>query len=119
MSRHTPARLDTSRAILLPVVAWLVASLAACASGPAPTPAPAPAPDGTPSPAGMQCHADAAGAAIGQQPSAAVVARARTDAGARTTRVLHPGQPATMDFRQDRLNIRLDDDGVVKSLDCG
>ncbi len=106
-------RFNPMRSALLPMTAVVVLSLAACASKPKPETG------GALPPTRMQCAADAANAAIGQPPSAAVVEQAQTDAGARTTRVLRPGQPATLDFRGDRLNIRLGDDGVVKSLDCG
>lgn len=88
-------------------------SLAACAGPPKPgTGGVLPAQE-------MQCNADAAKAAIGQTSSDAVVEQARIAAGAKTTRVLRPNQPTTLDFRHDRLNVRLDDTGVVKSLDCG
>ena len=39
--------------------------------------------------------------------------------GAKTLRVLRPGDVATMDFRQDRLNVKLDDSDVIESLACG
>lgn len=108
MSHATKLRL-----FLLPTAAALALSLAACASQPKPeTGSVLP-------PQQMQCNAEAASAAIGQSSSDVVVEKARTDSGAKTTRVLKPGQPATLDFRHDRLNIRLDDKGVVKSLDCG
>ncbi len=41
------------------------------------------------------------------------------EANARTARVLRPDDAATMDFREDRLNIRLGEDGKVDALDCG
>ncbi len=40
-------------------------------------------------------------------------------ANARTARVLRPDDAATMDFREDRLNIRLSEDGKIDALDCG
>lgn len=43
----------------------------------------------------------------------------RLDANAPTARVLRPEDAATMDFREDRLNIRLSDDGKIDALDCG
>lgn len=102
-----------TRSELLSITAATTLSLAACASTPkVQTGGVLPAQQ-------MQCNADAAKAAIGQHPSDAVVEQARISAGANTTRVLRPNQPATMDFRGDRLNVRLDDAGVVKSLDCG
>ena len=34
-------------------------------------------------------------------------------------RVLRPGDMATMDYRQDRLNIKLDEYGRINELRCG
>lgn len=91
----------------------LALSVAGCASQPKPETG------GALAPMEMQCDTDAAKAAIGQRPSDGVVEQARIDAGAKSTRVLRSDQAATLDFRGDRLNIRLADDGMVKSLDCG
>jgi hypothetical protein len=33
-------------------------------------------------------------------------------------RVIRPGDPVTMDFRSERLNINLDANGVITSLEC-
>ena len=43
----------------------------------------------------------------------------RRDAQARIARVLRPGDAATMDFREDRLNIMVDDFGQITNLTCG
>lgn len=40
-------------------------------------------------------------------------------ANARVARVLRPDDAATMDYREDRLNILLDDDGRVNGFRCG
>ncbi|MFS0771325.1 I78 family peptidase inhibitor [Sphingomonas sp. 1P08PE] len=40
-------------------------------------------------------------------------------ANARTVRILRPDDAATMDYREDRLNIMLDDNGQVSGLRCG
>ncbi|MDP1026161.1 I78 family peptidase inhibitor [Sphingomonas sp. KR1UV-12] len=40
-------------------------------------------------------------------------------ANARTARILRPDDAATMDYREDRLNILLDDGGQVDGLRCG
>ncbi|MCA0392864.1 MAG: Elastase inhibitor AFLEI Flags: Precursor [Proteobacteria bacterium] len=66
-----------------------------------------------------QCNADAVQGLVGQTGSEDVLEKARTDSGANTVRALKPGEPATMDFRQDRLDIALDEQGVIQSLRCG
>ena len=66
-----------------------------------------------------QCNADAVQGLVGQTGSEDVLEKARTDSGANTVRALKPGEPATMDFRQDRLDIALDAQGVIQSLRCG
>ena len=40
-------------------------------------------------------------------------------ANARVARVLRPDDAATMDVREDRLNITLDDGGQISGLRCG
>ncbi len=65
------------------------------------------------------CNADAVQALVGQEATEAVVAQATADSGSASVRVLKPGQAATMDFRQDRLNILTDDAGVIEQLNCG
>ena len=71
-----------------------------------------------PNPSG--CDADAARpAAIGKVATADVVDRARRDAGAQMARVLKPGQMVTMEYREGRLNIDVDDANVIINLRCG
>lgn len=106
------------RSDLLPATAAITLSLAALSLAACANP-PKVQDGGVLPPQQMQCDADAARDAIGKPPGDAVVEQARIAAGAKTTRVLRPDQSATLDFRGDRLNLRLDDAGVVKSLDCG
>lgn len=35
------------------------------------------------------------------------------------TRTLSPGQPATMDYRADRLNLMVDEKGFIQQVTCG
>lgn len=107
-----------TRSDLLSITAAITLSLAALSLAACANP-PEGQTGGVLPPQQMQCDADASTAAIGRPHSDAVVEQARIAAGAKTTRVLHPDQPAAMDFRHDRLNVRLDDAGVMKSLDCG
>jgi len=34
-------------------------------------------------------------------------------------RVIRPGDAVTLDYRPDRLNVRLDDDDVISEIGCG
>lgn len=136
MTPSTPRKLLVSA--LLP--AALAIALGACAPKPAePAAAPAetapaqtppadaeatppdmetPATDAPPSLA-AECNADAVQALVGREATEAVLEQAKTDSGARTVRALKPGEPATMDFRPDRLDVALDEKGVIQSLRCG
>lgn len=65
------------------------------------------------------CDTEAVQGLIGQQGSEAVYDKATQDAGARQYRALGPQDAATMDFREDRLNIELDDGGKITGFRCG
>lgn len=111
-------------------------ALSACAPKPAPEPAaePAPAPAQTAPPADAAatpdastgdgatmaaCNADAVQSLVGQEATEAVLEQAKTGSGAALVRALKPGEPATMEFRADRIDIRLDENNVIQSLHCG
>jgi len=84
----------------------------------------APAPETTPGTdtdkMAMQCNADAAQSFVGQQAGDDVVAQAQAAAGAKgAVRVIKPGQAVTMDFRADRLNVEVDEQGVIVRISCG
>ncbi|MCT2400536.1 I78 family peptidase inhibitor [Novosphingobium mangrovi (ex Huang et al. 2023)] len=87
-------------------------SLAACSTE-TPPPAPTPAP---PTPQG--CGAEQLGAYVGQPASDAVLARIREWRGDKPIRVLKPGSAMTMDYRPERLNIFLDDKGMIEKFQC-
>lgn len=72
-------------------------------------------------PPGMpgECNADAVQSYIGQEATEETIEQARVDSGSATVRALKPGQPATMDFRPDRLDIALDKDNIIQTLRCG
>ncbi|MBF6023183.1 I78 family peptidase inhibitor [Lysobacter niastensis] len=65
------------------------------------------------------CNAEGARWAIGQGVNDDVVNRILQDTGSRDARVLRPGQPATMDFRPDRVNVDVNDRGAITGLRCG
>lgn len=56
---------------------------------------------------------------IGLRANDTVREEVTTRSGAGTVRWLTPGMAVTMDFRADRLNAVLDQDGVVQTLRCG
>ena len=87
----------------------LLALLGACAA------APQPQVIGS----GAVCKADGLADLVGKPATADLGAQALERAGARTLRWIQPGTAVTMDFRQDRLDIHLDEQNVVKQLACG
>lgn len=90
-----------------------VLTLPACTASPPPMSDPMP-------PQTASCNAEAAKpAAIGKVATAAVIEQARRDAGARTMRVLKPGQMVTMEYAEGRLNIDVDARNVIINLRCG
>jgi hypothetical protein len=87
---------------------------------PAPYPvAPAPYPVGPAPLPPESCYADDADWALGAQASARVVERATFESGARTARVIQPGEFYTQEYRPDRLNIHVDPRGRIVDLRCG
>ncbi|NYZ61392.1 I78 family peptidase inhibitor [Luteimonas deserti] len=69
--------------------------------------------------AATPCDTEAVQALIGQAGSEALYERAMREAGARQYRALGPTDAATMDFREDRLNIDLDAGGAISGFRCG
>ena len=56
---------------------------------------------------------------FGKALSSEVEAQARRLSGAERTRVLRPGDAATMDYRSDRLNLILDAQDRLTGANCG
>lgn len=65
------------------------------------------------------CNADNVQSFIGQTYTVEVGADLQNKTGARTMRVVKPGQPVTMDLRQDRLNVGISDNNVIEIINCG
>jgi Peptidase inhibitor I78 family len=65
------------------------------------------------------CAAESVQYAIGQKTSAELGSKLVTESGSRTLRWMPPRSAATMDYRQDRLNIAYDDDMVITRINCG
>lgn len=88
------------------------------AAEPVAYPPPPPASDGEPVSV-QTCDATLAAWAIGKAPDDATVAKIIADTHSRNARVVKPGQPMTMDYRQDRVNVMLDASGKIEQLTCG
>jgi hypothetical protein len=65
------------------------------------------------------CDTSILAALVGKPFSAAVEAEAKKQSGLTNVRVIRPGMAVTMDFRPDRLNIDIDEKGVVTGFRCG
>lgn len=67
----------------------------------------------------MQCQSETLSWALGQVADEATVAKLQEQAKASRVRVIKPDMAVTMDYREDRLNIDVDDAGKIKRLHCG
>lgn len=72
-----------------------------------------------PGPQPARCDAAEASWAIGERASAPVIDRATYDSGARTARVIKPGDIVTQEYNPDRLSIYTDGSGRIRDLRCG
>ena len=97
--------------IILCLTVLAAASLAGCAST-------TPVAGGPTTPTG-KCNAEGARWAIGSAVNDDVVNRILQGTGSRDARVLRPGQMATMDFREDRVNVDVNDRGAITGFRCG
>jgi len=68
---------------------------------------------------GFLCNSDGLTGLVGRPASSDLGADAMRRSNARTIRWLRPNDMATMDFRQDRLNIHLDASNNVERFACG
>jgi hypothetical protein len=100
--------------VRLPLCAGLALGLAACATT---TP---PAEDGLPErpPAGT-CDAASAQALVGRRASGEAGAAILARSGARMLRWGPPRSAWTMDYREDRVNVRYDDAMTITEITCG
>lgn len=86
--------------------------LSACMDMAPPNPAPADPAPADPAPAD-QCGAAGMQSLVGQP--ASVLAAMTFPAG---TRIIEPGMAVTMDYRPDRLNITIGEDGLIAAVAC-
>lgn len=66
-----------------------------------------------------RCDADPVHDLIGEKLDNQMAVEARDKADARFLRITRPNQPVTMDYNSQRLNIDIDDAGVVLQVSCG
>lgn len=66
-----------------------------------------------------RCDAGAAQFAVGQPASAALLAQAKSKAGAQDARFIGPNDMVTLEYRSDRVNLNTDSGGKVARVNCG
>lgn len=67
----------------------------------------------------MVCDAAAAQDLVGKPYSDAAGKDAQARTKSKSMRLIRPGMAVTMDFRNDRLNIEVDDKSVITAIRCG
>lgn len=72
----------------------------------------------TPPATGQGCNPAPAQFAVGRVATPALIESAREAAGARMVRVLRPDMAVTQEYSPDRLNILVDEGGVVREVTC-
>jgi hypothetical protein len=65
------------------------------------------------------CDADRVQGAVGQNADDRLAERSRSQAGAKIVRVLKPDSVMTTEYNPERLNLLLDEQGVVSRVNCG
>jgi len=106
-----------TRTTIALAVATAAAGLSGCATtGGDPAPGQAAAPE---APAPMTCNAAPAQYHVGHDATQAMGAAILKDSGARTLRWGPPNSAWTMDYREDRVNVRYDDTMKITGITCG
>jgi hypothetical protein len=68
---------------------------------------------------GHECRSEGLDAFVGQPATAELGSRILAKSGAKVLRWLQPGQFVTMEFRFDRVNVKLDSQNTVQAVTCG
>lgn len=107
--------------MLLQIVSPLVAALllSACTGTPQPMPAEEAPPPPSITDADDACGARTVQDRVGREYTGALGEAIAEESGAATIRVMRPGEAHTLEYRGDRLNVRLDEDGVITDIGCG
>jgi len=115
MKHRTTTLPISTRALLGLTGATAALLMAGCASNGTAT-------DGTRAPPARQlqvCHAEPVQIYLGHNTVASTLETIRQKSGSYLLRVLREGQPATMDYNQERLNVITNDAGKITALRCG
>jgi len=104
--------------ILLIGAVLAAATLAGCATGTQGAASNTSATSTSSSANGRECNSDLAESAVGQKADAKVLESYRKEAGARLARILRPRDVITMEYNPQRLNLRVDEQDVVISVNC-
>ncbi|MDR3427353.1 I78 family peptidase inhibitor [Silvimonas sp.] len=65
------------------------------------------------------CNAEPVQALVGKTSTPELVEMARQQSASKLVRVIKPGDAVTMDFNTQRLNLDVDEAGVIKKAACG
>lgn len=65
------------------------------------------------------CHADKVAWAVGQPANQEVMGRVWRESGAGLIRPIAPDQAVTRDYKPDRINVNVDHNNVITSVNCG
>lgn len=102
--------------MLTPLAAGLL--LAGCGATSAP-PAHEPAPPPPTVETSGDCGAQRVQDRVGRDYTEALGEAIRAESGAGAMRVMRPGDVFTMEYRGDRINVRLDEGGRITDIGCG
>ena len=94
----------------------LALSLAACASTNNDSPLASAEPAAPP--ADDKCNASLVANLVGQPWHDSMLTQLKEAVGHETIRTIRPGQPVTMDYREERLNVEIGPDGKVVRVFC-
>ena len=72
-----------------------------------------------PLPAGGKCHAEGLEQYVGQTGSAENGAAILRESGAKTLRWIPHGSAVTMDYSEQRVNVKLDPQSKIEGVTCG
>ncbi|WP_313052848.1 I78 family peptidase inhibitor [Stenotrophomonas cyclobalanopsidis] len=67
----------------------------------------------------QECRPEALEAFTGKTADEATIKKLVADSGARNARVVKPGMAVTMDFRQDRVTVHVDEQNKIERASCG